>query len=73
MLLEPHAHAWAVPITVTTVYGLTMLFLNAREIFDGPYPFFRVNQQGGLATVLWTAALIALIAFVSLGISAIAR
>ena len=73
VLLEPHAHAWAVPITVTTVYGLTMLFLNAREIFDGPYPFFRVNQQGRLATVLWTAALIVLIAFVSLGISAIAR
>ena len=73
VLFEPHAHAWAIPVIVTTAYGLTMLALNAREVFDGPYPFFRVNQQGRRATVLWTAALIALISAISLGISAIAR
>ncbi|MDO5106637.1 MAG: hypothetical protein Q4D39_00030 [Coriobacteriaceae bacterium] len=73
VLLEPHAHTWAIPVIVTTVYGLTMLYLNAKEVFDGPYPFFRVNKQGKVATVLWTAALIALISAISLGISALAR
>ena len=40
--------------------------MNYREYFDGPYPFFRVNHQSRMATVLWTAALTGMIAVIAL-------
>ena len=73
VLFEPHAHPWAIPVVVTMTYGFTMLGLNAKGKYDGPYPFFRVNHQSKLATVLWTVALIVLISAISLAISALAR
>ena len=57
VMWEGHSSAWAVPVVITFVYGITMLYMNYREYFDGPYPFFRVNHQSRTATVLWTAAL----------------
>ena len=56
----------AVPVAITFVYGIVMMYLNYRECFDGPYPFFRVKQQSGLATVLWMAGLTGMITVIAL-------
>ena len=72
VLWEPHANTWAIPVAVTIVYGFTMLYLNYKRRFDGPYPFFRVHDQSVTATVLWTLALIALIGAIAVGIAFIA-
>ena len=68
VLWEPHSNIWLLPVIVTTVYGLIMLYMNWKQRFDGPYPFFRGRQQSTLATVLWMLGLIAFIAVLSLGI-----
>lgn len=73
VLWEPHGGSWLLPAVVTTVYGLTMLYLNWRRSFHGPYPFFWVHEQSVAATIGWTLALIAMISFISLGMSWIAR
>ena len=72
-LWEPHGGTWILPVAVTLVYGLTMIGLNAAERYDGPYPFFRVHEQGIPKTVLWVAALIAAIAAISWGVACLAR
>ena len=48
------------------VYGIVMMYMNYREYFDGPYPFFRVNHQSRMATVLWMAALTGMITVIAL-------
>ncbi len=53
------------PVTVTLVYGLVMLWLNWKRTVDGPYPFFRVRNQSATATVIWMAALVGMIAAIS--------
>ena len=60
VLFEQHAPAatLALPVAVTLAYGLVMLWLNARRVVDGPYPFFRVHDQSKLATVLWVLVLL---------------
>ena len=37
-----------------------------QECFDGPYPFFRVNHQSRMATVLWMAGLTGMITVIAL-------
>lgn len=61
ILWETHARVWFIPVILTFVYGMIMLYLNWKEIVDGPYPFFRVRHQSALATVLWYLALTAVI------------
>ncbi|MCR5332037.1 MAG: hypothetical protein K6E62_12765 [Lachnospiraceae bacterium] len=56
------------PLAVTLVYGLTMLYLNAKGKTDGPYPFFRITQNGAAKTVLWMTALMIATAALSFGI-----
>lgn len=58
------------PVLVTLFYGIFMMILNGLDKFEGPYPFFRVRHQSVTATVLWTAALIAVIQVLSIGILA---
>ena len=53
------------PVVVTLAYGLVMLYLNAKGIFDGPYPFFRVRNQSVQATVLWMVILTIVITVIS--------
>lgn len=62
---EPHVSAWLFPSLVTLAYGLIMMYLNAVNKVDGPYPFFRVRNQSKAASVLWMIALFALIAGIS--------
>ena len=71
ILWEPHSSIWVLPVVVTTVYGLVMLYMNWKQRFDGPYPFFRVRNQSAIATVLWMLGLIAFIAVLSLSIVAV--
>ena len=59
------AAAILLPTMLTLSYGLTMLWLNARGRFDGPYPFFRVKNQTVRATIRWMGILTATIALVS--------
>ena len=68
ILREQHDGLWSVPVILTFIYGIVMLILNGKEIFDGPYPFFRVKHQSMTATVLWIAALIAVIYGISIGV-----
>lgn len=72
VLWEPHASPWLVPVAVTTIYGLVMLYLNWKDRFDGPYPFFRVHNQSRRATVMWVLVLIAVITAISLGVGWVA-
>ncbi|MCR5478158.1 MAG: hypothetical protein K6E92_11155 [Lachnospiraceae bacterium] len=55
------------PVAVTLVYGFTMLYLNATDRVEGPYPFFRVKKLGAKKTVLWMAVLILAVSLLSLG------
>ena len=58
--LEAHApsgYAFLPPL-VTLLYGIVMLYLNYRRIYDGPYPFLRVHNQSVTATVLWIIVLL---------------
>ena len=64
----PHRCPWGVPVAVTVVYGLIMLYLNGTGRYDGPYPFFRVRHQSRAATVGWILVLIALISLIALGV-----
>ena len=68
LLIEQHvksASAILLPTVITFFYGITMLWLNYKGLFDGPYPFFRVKNQSVKATVLWMTILIAAIAGLS--------
>ena len=67
ILFEKHAGYGLIwlPAVITLVYGLVMLFLNAKEIVDGPYPFFRVRNQSVKATVLWMIVLFAAVTAIS--------
>jgi len=67
VFFEPHVGfglLW-VPVAITLVYGMIMLYLNAKGIVDGPYPFFRVRQQSAGATVLWMLILVIALTVIS--------
>lgn len=70
---EHHSDMIWLPVVVTLIYGLVMLYLNWVRKVDGPYPFFRVHNQSALATVLWMVVLMAVMAGISAGVWAIAR
>ena len=67
-LWEPHSSLWYLPVILTFIYGMIMLYMNWIEKVDGPYPFFRVRHQSTLATVLWYVALTCVITLISLTI-----
>ena len=67
LVLEDHARAGFIwlPAAVTLGYGLTMLYLNWKKIYDGPYPFFKVHEQTAAKTVMWVAVLLASVTLIS--------
>ncbi len=67
-LWEPHSSVWFLPVILTFIYDMIMLYLNWVEKVDGPYPFFRVRHQSALATVLWYVALTGTITLISLAV-----
>ena len=71
LLIERHIQsptAILVPTALTFLYGMIMLWVNYKDIFDGPYPFFRVKHQSVAATVLWMTALTGAIGLLSFAI-----
>ena len=70
---EQHSGMIWLPVIVTLIYDLVMLYLNGIRKVDGPYPFFRVHNQSVAATVLWMVVLMAVMAGISAGVWAIAR
>ena len=72
IFLEKHAGRGMIvlPVLVTLVYGLIMLYLNAKNKYDGPYPFFRVHHQTKTATVLWVIILMVVISAISAVVAA---
>ncbi len=57
---------WIVlPIAVTLIYGLVMVYLNEQGKVDGPYPFFQVRRNGAKKTVIWMAALLLVVSCLS--------
>ncbi len=68
VMWEQHSSLWILPTVLTFIYGIIMLIMNGKGVFDGPYPFFRVRNQSKLATVIWMVVLIGIIAAISIGI-----
>lgn len=62
---EKHSTLWFLPVILTVIYGLTMMFLNVIGKIDGPYPFLRVRHQSRTASVVWFFALIGIISILS--------
>ena len=76
LVIERHVQsptAILVPTVLTFLYGMVMLWLNYNDIFDGPYPFFRVKNQTPGATVLWMTALTGAIGLISLFVFLLGR
>ncbi len=46
------------PIAVTLIYGLTMVYFNAKGTIEGPYPFFMVKRFGKKFVAIWMVCLI---------------
>ena len=70
---EQHCGMIWLPVIVTLIYGMVMLYLNEIRKVDGPYPFFRVHNQSVAATVLWMVVLMAVMTGISAGVWALAR
>ena len=73
IIWEQHSSLWILPTVLTFIYGIIMLVMNGKGLFDGPYPFFRVRNQSKLATVVWMVVLIGIIAAISIGICKVAK
>ena len=74
VLFERHVTgAVRLPVIVTLLYGIVMLYLNLIKKVDGPYPFFRVHQQSAVSTVLWMVVLMAVMTGISAGVMMVAR
>ena len=65
---EPHSSLWLLPVILTVLYGLTMMFLNVVGKIDGPYPFLRIRHQSRIASALWFFALIGIISLISFAV-----
>lgn len=59
--------SWIVlPVAITLIYGLVMLYLNYIKKVEGPYPFFMIRSMGGKLTTIWMAALLVVVSIISL-------
>lgn len=64
------SYGWIIlPALFTLAYGLVMVHLNAIGKVDGPYPFFKVKKLGIKKTVIWMAALFAVVSIISAAVS----
>ena len=73
IIVEQHSGMIWLPVVVTFIYGMIMLYLNGIRKVDGPYPFFRVHNQSVVATVVWMTVLMIAMAGISAGVWALAR
>ncbi len=73
IIVEQHSGMIWLPVIVTFIYGMIMLYLNGIRKVDGPYPFFRVHNQSVAATVVWMTVLMIAMTGISAGVWALAR
>ena len=75
IIVEKHAgRGWIwLPVVLTLIYGMVMLYLNGIRKVESPYPFFRVHDQSVSATVLWMCVLLAVMAGFSALVWVLAR
>ena len=73
IIVEQHSGMIWLPVVVTFIYGMIMLYLNGIRKVDGPYPFFRVHNQSVVATVVWMTVLMIAMTGISAGVWALAR
>lgn len=66
---EQHSTMWPLPVAVTFIYGVVMLYVNYTGAFEGPYPFFMVHKQSVKATVIWMVALIIFVTIISMALA----
>ncbi len=60
---------FVLPSLVTLVYGLIMLYLNAKGKVEGPYPFFLVQKLGIRKTVIWMVCLMTAVTMFSTAVN----
>ena len=72
IMIEEHKGIVWLPVAVTMVYGVVLLYLNWFRIIDGPYPFFRINNQSAASRILWMLVLVAVMTAISAGVNMIA-
>ena len=75
IIIEKHAGGdliW-LPVALTFIYGMVMLYLYGIRKVDGPYPFFRVHDQSVTATILWMCVLLAVMTGFSVLVWLLAR
>ena len=72
VFFEKHTNLWILPVIVSLIYGLAMIYLNHLGKMTGPYHFFEIRRMGAKKTALWVVALIVVISLISLVVSAIA-
>lgn len=67
LFFERHVSTiWAIlPVAVTMVYGAILIWLNYKEKFEGPYPFFKIHKIGVKKTAVWMVVLLLAIALIS--------
>ena len=65
---EKHSTLWLLPVMLTILYGMTMMYLNVIGKIDGPYPFLRIRHQSRTASVLWFFSLIGVISIISFAV-----
>lgn len=72
-LLEAHAVKWMIliPPVLTLIYGLIMIYYNYKRVIEGPYPFFKVYEQGTFMTIVWVIILLAVIGVIAFGVYAL--
>lgn len=68
LFAENHAGSGAIllPVAITLIYGFTMLYLNAIDRVDGPYPFFQVRRHPRKTIILWMVVLTGAIGIISI-------
>ena len=68
VFLERHSDLWHIPVLVTFIYGILMIWLNHLGKIEGPYDFLMIRRNGIKATIRWIIVLLLVISLISLGI-----
>lgn len=66
LFLEKHSNLWYIPVIISVIYGLLMIYLNYINVLKGPYDFFEINKNGIKNTIIWMIVLIAIISVISI-------
>ena len=64
----PSTEAILLPAAITLLYGLSMVWVNAKGYFTGPYFFFEVRRMKAYATALWMSAIMVFISLTGYGL-----